>query len=164
VFVGSYPYPHPEWPYRDELINWLQRTYGSRFKRYGPVAETVRNEALNDLYASAGVVVGDSVCLGMTHRNYWSDRLTETLGRGGVLIWPNIPGCLKYMGLRNGVHLLSYGFGDFDWLRILIDGCLADPVSARRMANFGQQHIRAKHTYTHRMRALLETVGLKGES
>jgi hypothetical protein len=84
VFVGSYPYPHPEWKYRDELVDFLAETYGRRFRRYGPGAQVIRNEPLNDLYASAKVVVGDSLCPGFTKPYYWCvDDSTEVLTLDG---------------------------------------------------------------------------------
>ena len=83
IFVGSYPYPHAEWPYRNQLVDWLAATYGRRFARYGHGTTVVRNKGLNDLYRSAKVVVGDSVCLGFTHPYYWSDRVLRRLAVGG---------------------------------------------------------------------------------
>lgn len=88
TFVGSYPYPHPEWPYRNQLVEWLSATYGSRFRRYGGGSTVVRNEPLNDLYASAKVVVGDSCNPrrpdGTFHPRYWCvDEETEVLTADG---------------------------------------------------------------------------------
>lgn len=80
VFVGSYPYPHAEWPYRNQLVEWLQGTYGAGFHRYGTGATTIRNMPLNDLYRSAEVVIGDSLCPGFVKPRYWCvDNDTEIL-------------------------------------------------------------------------------------
>lgn len=159
VFVGSYPYPHAEWSYRNRLVEWLQATYGAGFKRYGSGSTTIRNEPLNDLYASASVVVGDSLCPGFTKPGYWSDRLTETLGRGGVLVWPRIDGVAE-QGFIDGIHYLGYDFGDFDGLKARIDFLLANDVLARQMADRAQRFVAEHHTYRNRMATLLETVGL----
>lgn len=161
VFVGSYPYPHPEWRYRDELVEAVSARYPN-FGRYGANGTTVRNEPLNDLYASARAVVGDSLCPGFTKPNYWSDRITETLGRGGRLIWPDIPGCLEFYGLLPGIHLLTYEFGDFDAVFRHIDW-LNDPENAglaADMAANAQAEIREFHTYENRLAAVIEAVGL----
>lgn len=84
VFTGSYPYPHPEWKYRDQLVEWCSRTYGPRFKRYGGGSTVIRNSPLNDLYRSAGVVVGDSLCPGFVKPGYWCvDAATEALTTDG---------------------------------------------------------------------------------
>lgn len=88
TFVGSYPYPHPEWRWRDTLVEWLSATYGRGFRRYGGGSTVVRNEPLNDLYASAKVVVGDSCnppdASGKPHPRYWCvDEETEVLTADG---------------------------------------------------------------------------------
>lgn len=160
VFVGSYPYPHPEWSYRDELVQWLSARYGPRFRRYGGGSTVIRNADLNDLYASAGVVVGDSLCPGFTKPGYWSDRLTETLGRGGVLVWPRIAGVEELGFDLDGGHALGYTFGDFDELERQVEWCLAHPEEARAMADRGQRYVRENHTYAHRLAALLEAAGV----
>jgi hypothetical protein len=163
VFVGSYPYPHAEWRYRNQLVEWLTSTYAGRFRRYGGGATLVRNEPLNNLYASAGVVVGDSLCPGFTKPLYWSDRLVETTGRGGALVWPWIDG-VEDEGFRDGEHLRFYRFGDFDELRRVVDEMLADPVETKRMAMRGLAFVASRHTYRHRMARLLHTVGLRESS
>ena len=106
IFVGSKHY-HPEWPHRGELLAWLEATYGDRFKRYGGDVQVMRGQDLNDLYASAKVVVGDSLCL-PGHTRYWSDRYYETVGRGGFLIAPCVPGIEEHF--TDGEHLLFYDF------------------------------------------------------
>lgn len=164
TFVGSYPYPHPEWPQRNELVEWLSSTYDSGFRRYGGGSTVVRNEPLNDLYASAKIVVGDSCNPpgpdGPFHPRYWSDRLTETLGRGGFLVWPRIDG-LEEQGFVDGEHYRLFDFGDFDTLRSIIDHYVAHPAEARRIADAGQAFVAANHTYQHRMERLLEAAGLE---
>ncbi len=164
TFVGSYPYPHPEWRHRDELVEWLSETYGAGFRRYGGGSTVVRNEPLNDLYASATVVVGDSCNPpnpdGDHHPRYWSDRLTETLGRGGFLVFPRIDG-LEEEGFIDGEHLRLYSFGDFDEVRAIVDHYVANPGEARRIADAGQAFVRDHHTYRHRMARLLDAAGLE---
>lgn len=159
VFVGSYPYPHPEWRHRDQLVEWASETYGNRFRRYGGGSTVIRNEPLNDLYASAKVVIGDS-CNPNGHTRYWSDRLTETLGRGGFLAWPRIEG-VEELGFVDGEHFRVFDFGDFDALKAIVDFYIANPGEARRIANQGQALVAREHTYKHRMIRLLEEAGLR---
>lgn len=159
TFVGSYPYPHPEWPYRNQLVEWLSSTYADSFRRYGGGATVVRNEPLNDLYASATVAVGDS-CNPDDHPYYWSDRLTETIGRGGFLVYPRIVG-IEEEGFVDGKHCRFYTFGDFDELRSIIDYYVAHPAEAREIADQGQAFVRENHTYRHRMELLLSAAGLE---
>jgi hypothetical protein len=65
VFVGGgIEYAHPEWPYRRQLVRWLMDNYAGyisnmppvpRFGKYGHPQRVMRNQDLNDLYASAKV-------------------------------------------------------------------------------------------------------------
>lgn len=84
-FVGAKDY-HAEYPFRRKLVDWLEQTYGERFKHI----TNVRGHELNDFYASCKVVVGDCIFAGTPY--YWSDRLPETCGRQGLLLHPRIQG------------------------------------------------------------------------
>jgi hypothetical protein len=151
VFVGSKHY-HPEWRHRPALLAWLEDTYGDRFRRYGGDAQIMRGQDLNDLYASAKVVVGDSLCLA-GHQNYWSDRYYETIGRGGFLIAPRIDGLERHFD--DGEHLVLYDFWDFDQLQESIDFYLNQPHERERIAKNGQAHVAAHHTYRVRLQEAL---------
>lgn len=156
AFVGSRRY-HPEWPYRPRLVDWLAATYGNRFRHYGGDGlGTVRGAALNQVYADARVVVGDSLCIDFDYPDYWSDRVYETLGRGGFLIHPRVPGMERHF--IDGVHLVFYDFGDFDHLRYLIEHYLAHPDEREKIAAAGHAHVRAHHTYRHRWAEILEAL------
>ena len=154
-FVGSYHY-HPEWPYRRRLVDFLAETYGPRFAKHGSPESLVRGDALNRLYASARVVVGDSLCLGFDHPHYWSDRVYETLGRGGFLIHPYIFGMEEE--LRDRQHLVYYSFGDFAGLRRLIDYYVSHDDERERIRREGHAQVVAHCTYTHRMRQMLHVL------
>ncbi|MDO8531198.1 MAG: glycosyltransferase [Dehalococcoidia bacterium] len=153
IFVGSYGY-HPEWPYRRELIDWLRTTYWSRFTHYDH-ASGMRGHRLNQLYASAKVVVGDSCCPGFTQTHYTSDRFFETPGRGGFLIAPHIVG-IDHLVDRE--HVVLYSFGDFGQLKRLVDYCLEHDAHLARLRLAGHEHVKAHHTYTHRVKAMLAIV------
>lgn len=156
VFVGSYPYPHPEWPWRDTLVSWLAKNYAGRFAHYGVGGRAIiRGKQLNDLYASATVVVGDSVDL---RGYYWSDRIYETIGRGGFLIHPWIEGIGEEFS--DGHHCRFYDRGSFADIREIIDHYLAHPDEARRIANDGQEMVANRCTYRHRLTEALEQMGL----
>jgi hypothetical protein len=169
VFVGSYGY-HPEWPWRTQLIDYLANRYGKRFKRFGgDVAPgPVRGQDLNDLYATARVVVGDSLHL-PGHTRYWTDRYFETIGRGGFLIAPIIEGLdaflvdqEHYVGYNHplvpndplSVSDALYGVGD------LVDYWLEHPAGREQIATTGQAHVAARHTYKHRLARALEIMEL----
>ena len=156
VFVGSRGY-HPEWPYRRELVDWLGTTYGPRFTHIGgDGVGVVRGEALNRLYGSSQVVVGDSLCLNFDYPDYWSDRVFETLGRGGFMIHPYIKGMERVFEDRE--HLVFYDFGDFDQLKKLVDYYLEHDAEREQIRLAGHEHVKANHTYTARWKTILDTV------
>lgn len=157
VFVGSRRY-HPEWPWRPRLIDWLRNTYGPRFTHVGGdgVTGTVRGDDLNRLYANSKVAVGDSLCKGFNYPNYWSDRATECMGRGGFLIHPFIEGMSDYY--QDGEHLRYFEFGDFDSLKGLIDFYLESPADRDRIRTRGHEHVKANHTYLNRWQEILDVV------
>lgn len=169
VFVGGGDYPgspngygHPEWPYRDGLIAWLRKTYQERFYKFGHPERTVRNHTLNRIYADAKVVVGDSVCLGFDHEYYWSDRVYETLGRGGFLIHPYIKGMEEEF--IDGVHLAFYEFGNFGQLKAKIDYYLEHTVERERIRLAGHEFVKNNATYDDRLKRMLSIVFTQGMS
>ena len=151
-FVGSSEY-HPEWPYRRRLLDFLRETYGRRFVKHGSPESCVRGEDLNRLYASVKVVVGDSLCLGFDHPYYWSDRIYETLGRGGFLIHPYIFGLEQELVDRE--HVVYYPFGDLGALRRLIDHYLVHDDEREAIRKRGHAAVKASCTYVHRARQML---------
>lgn len=154
IFVGSRNY-HKEWPYREELLAWLHRTYGERFTHFGgDGVRPVRGAELNQVYADSKVVVGDSLCLGFDHQNYWSDRVYETRGRGGFLIHPMIK------GLEDEV-LVTYKFADFKELQSKIDHYIRNNGDREHLRLGMYEDVRLNHTYHNRMQAIFETVGLQ---
>jgi Glycosyl transferases group 1 len=157
IFVGSRGY-HPEWPYRPQLIDWLRTTYGPRFTHVGGDGDTgtIRGDELNRLYANSKVVVGDTLCLGFRYPDYWSDRVYETLGRGGMLIHPHVPGMERTF--TDGEHLAFYPYGDFAALKALIDHYLDHDAERERIRRAGHDLVRLGHTYTHRWQTIVDTV------
>lgn len=160
IFVGSRGY-HPEWPYRPQLIDWLKETYGDRFYHYGGDGlGTIRGEALNRLYANSKVVVGDTLCLGFKYPHYWSDRLYETLGRGGFLIMPYVTGMGQFF--TGEKHLDYYQFGNFEELKRKIDHYLENDEQREAIRRCGHNLVKEHHTYKQRWDHILQTIFDKG--
>jgi hypothetical protein len=157
AFVGSVHGYHKEWPYRNKLHQWLSKTYKDRYVKHGHPESLVRGQDLNDLYASAKVVVGDTLCPGFKKPYYWSDRVYETVGRGGFLIHPRITGLEEEF--VDGEHLRLYDYGDFTGLKSLIDQYVEDDAERKRIAATGQAFVRANCTYTER---LIQAFGVMG--
>ncbi len=160
IFVGSLGY-HSEWSFRRQLIKFLEKTYGSKFRLYGP-KESIRGCHLNQLYASAKIVVGDS----FYSPYYWSDRLPETLGRGGFLVFPAIPG-LEQCGYIPNKHFAAYDpvktwGGDpaitLRQIENIINYYLENPEARETMRLAGHKYVRRYHTYKNRMQRMLAIV------
>lgn len=148
-FVGAEGY-HPEYPFRGQLIEFLRNVYKDRFR----VFNGYRGRILNDLYRSIRVVVGDS-CFGGCD-SYWSDRVPETLGRGGFLIHPATRG-LTIPGL------VTFEPGNLAELRDRIDYFFERPAHEGDRDNLQESAMSwviSHDTYHNRMETLLGVCGL----
>lgn len=156
IFVGSYSY-HPEYPYRQKLIDFLKNTYGNRFEHWGSQGMGhVRGEDLNRLYASSKIVVGDSLML-PGHTHYWSDRVYETLGRGGFLIHPYIKGLEEEF--IDGNELVFYQHGKLATsLQRKIDHWLMADTEREEIRRMGHEFVKSQCTYTQRMNQMLDVI------
>lgn len=151
IFVGSNQHSGFHWRHRGNLLYFLRDTYGDNFKQHGFPNE-VRGIALNRLFVSSKIVVGDSVY----SPYYWSNRIYETLGRGGFLLFPDIP------GLSNDFipykHFVPYEIGKWDDLRKKINFYLTHDDEREKIRRQGFEHVRKKHTYTVRCEELIKIV------
>ncbi len=157
VFVGSKNY-HPEWQYRPQLINWLEETYGDKFTRANGDTETgvMRGDELNRFYAGSKVAVGDSLCINFDYPYYWSDRVYETMGRGGFIIHPYIKGMEEQF--EDGKHIVFYKFGDFDDLKQKIDYYLTHDKEREKIRKAGFELVKEHYTYKSRWEHIIEVV------
>lgn len=176
TFVGGgLEYMHLEWPYRHQLVRWLMDNYSGtqttalslqgtwpntiipRFGKYGHPQRVMRNQDLNDLYASAKIAVGDSVCVpDFKHTYYWSDRVYETIGRGGFLIHPFIEGLQEEF--KDKETIVFYEYGNFDQLRELIDYYLEHDNERETIRMRGQDIVKTRYTYHNRLSQMLSIV------
>jgi hypothetical protein len=165
AFVGSWiPGYHAEWQHRPQLIEHLRSWYGPRVRFWPAEGQpAIRGAPLRDLYASTLVNVGDS-CLvpnadGSPVERYWSDRVPETIGRGGLLIHPKVEG-LDEAFEAGEEGLLMWHLGDWDGLRGLIEFALERQDVVAGMRERGRARVLADHTYTVRMRQVWDLLGL----
>ena len=153
IFVGSKGY-HPEWQYRPQLIDWLAGTYESRFKHFGGDGlGVVRGSALNQLYGSSKIAVGDTLCIGFDYPYYFSDRLFESTGRGGFTIFPYIKGIEDNFEI--GKEIVTYKFGDFVDLKDKIDYYLIHDDEREKIRVAGFERTKKDHTYKSRWTIIL---------
>lgn len=156
AFVGSKGY-HPEWPYRPQLIDQLERHYGEQFHHIGKDGATsMRGDELNRFYASTKVVVGDTLCINFDYPYYLSDRIFETTGRGGFIIHPYIKGLEDLFEI--GKEIITYEYGDFNDLYAKIDYYLQNDEERERIRIAGHERTKRDHTYKNRWEFILKEV------
>jgi len=149
LFAGSEHY-HPEYQFRPQLVGGLRNIYGRNFQ----VVSGVREAELNNLYATTRVCVGDHIFAGCPR--YCSDRLFETIGRGGFIIYPEtkdvtdqIPGLITYRPQDIGdlVEKINYYIDD------------AHQMERIRRRNESFEYVKHFGTYTTRLKKILEIMG-----
>lgn len=157
AFVGSWQQYHEEWDYRRQLVDWMRTQLRGKVALWPrPGQRRIVGQDLVNLYASAKVIVGDS-CLAGGISHYWSDRIPETLGRGGFLIHPEVDGLEDHFTLRGpDTQLVTYPLGDWAQLEHLIRYYLKHEDERAAIAQAGREHVRRHHTYLNRVDTLLE--------
>jgi glycosyltransferase involved in cell wall biosynthesis len=151
LFVGTLGPEHGS-P-RAKLLKFLEIEYGNRFYwagRTGP--HEIRNDSLTKLISESKIVIGDCVY----SKNYWSNRIYETLGRGGFLIHPNIPGLEDEF--EHGKHLLTFEYGNLTELKSTIEEALHDDFSREIIRENGMKHVKKNHTLRNRAHQVLEVL------
>tara|TARA_Y100001972_G_C7663845_1_gene335202 strand:+ start:2811 stop:3794 length:984 start_codon:yes stop_codon:yes gene_type:complete len=150
AFIGNDVGPYHS--YRKELTTFLTEKYGDKFLHLGRNNEhAVRMDNLNDLIASCKVIIGESI----QHPNYWSNRIYETIGRGGF--------CLHayHEGIENeysiGKHFdVYYREEGFDKIKEKIDFWIQNDSLREKVANNGMNHTQKYHTLAHRASQLIQ--------
>lgn len=157
AFVGSWQGGyHAESKHRHELVDFLRARFADRCRFWPAKGQpALRGEALRDLYASVKVVVGDS-CMVPHIARYVSDRVPETVGRGGFLLHPVVEGVTDGSEYEPGRHLAAWFAGGWDMLGGLIEHYVAAGDERLAIAEAGRRHVIAKHTYEVRVRQLFD--------
>lgn len=147
VFVGT---ANGEFPYRQKLCQFLAHKY-KKFEWIGVHdSETIRGEDLNRLYANTKIIVGDSV----HSPKYWSNRIYETLGRGGFLIHPHIEGLDKEFKYYK--DFIPYQYGDFEGLGQKIDYFLEHEDERKKISKHGFETVKKNYTLINRCKQLIK--------
>lgn len=155
AFVGSWRgYAHAEHaPVREAMLTAMRRRFGRQFVCH-PQRGAIRGADLNELYATIPVFVGDS-CLAGKIPGYFSDRCTETLGRGGFLIHPYVPGILNVLP-----DLVTYEAGDWTALVERVEHYLENDAAREANRKANSAWVREHHTYRNRVQTVIDTIGL----
>lgn len=135
--------------HRSELINWAKRRYGNGFRHFG-LAKKLYGSDINQMCSTTRVVLGDSA----PSPFYWSDRIPNIMGRGGVLAYPRTEG-LEQLGF-NDDNMLMYDRFKFDELGERIDSMSDAELKSVSDAALGL--IEGSHMWTHRLMQIKEMV------
>ena len=151
AFVGA-PVKRLHGSHRFALLEWARRTYGDRFLETGSGGRKAWGWELNRLYGSVPLVVSDSAWA----PRYWSDRIPRTLGRGGIMAHPLVPGMDEW-GLTDEV-LIRYPRGEFEVIRERRESMTLREVRAMREA--AVEVTRRLHSWDAALVRLFGEVGL----
>lgn len=149
LFVGTLGPEHGS--SRATLLRFLEKEYGNRFYwagRTGP--HEIRDDALTQLISESKIVIGDCVL----SDKYWSNRIYETLGRGGFLIHPRVPGLEEEF--EDGKHLVMFEPGDLEDLKKKIEHYLHYDKAREAIREQGMKFVKEKHTLMNRAEQVLE--------
>jgi hypothetical protein len=150
AFVGCL---NTSFKYRTDLMNHLKMRYKDQFEWYGREnTHQYRGSHLSDMIASVKIIIGDSVY----SPYYWSNRIYETIGRGGFIIHPNIPGLEQEFEYYE--HFIPYDYGNIISLYEKVDHFLGRPAERQKISEAGMEHVRQNHTLINRCKQLLHYV------
>jgi hypothetical protein len=144
VFVGSDNILNSD---RQKKLSFIEQNYN--LKWFGRLdTNEVRGKDLNTLYSKSKVVIGDSVY----SPHYWSNRVVETLGRGGFLIHRDVPG-LK----GEYPHLVTYD-GTNDDLEEKIDYYLSHETERLEIVKKNFEWVKDNYTSEKKCQELLNYI------
>lgn len=129
---------------RQDLLALIQRHYPNSF-----IGQAYFDE-FAQVYSASRTGFNRSV------RNDINMRVFETLGCGTMLLTNDLRDNGQEELLKSGSHLATYR--DADELLDKLQFFLRDDSARERIAKAGHAEVIARHTYRHRMQALLETI------
>lgn len=139
--------------YRTDLIEFLHQTYKDKFLHIGKAEHEIRMDDLNNLIASSKIIIGESV----PKPYYWSNRLYETIGRGGFCLHAYHEGIDKEYDI--GTHFdVYYREEGFSKIKDKIDYWIENDEERQKVANKGMIHTQKYHTLANRASQLIEII------
>ena len=149
VFIGSDNRYNQE---RNEIFDKLEKDFSFTWIGKDPSQE-VRGPKLNRILAKSKVIVGDSVY----SAHYWSNRVVETLGRGGFLIHQEVEGIKEQYP-----YLVTYKRGDYEDLRGKIRHYLTHGKERKEIIKKNHEWVKNNHLCKHRCQELLDNLKQNG--
>ncbi len=145
LFVGSF---NPYNKERNRILDLVNADFSLKWIGKNNDNE-VRGMKLNRLYAEAKVVVGDSVY----SPHYWSNRVVETLGRGGFLIHAEVEGLKEAYP-----HLVTYKRGDYGDLKSKIEYYLKNDKQRNDIIKKNYKWVRDNYTCSKQCQRLIDFI------
>lgn len=128
--------------HRYDLVTWASKRYGKQFKHFG-LAKKLYGSAINQMCSTTRFVLGDSAPAPF----YWSDRVPNIMGRGGLLAYPRTPG-LQELGFDES-NMLLYDRYKFEELGDRMDSMSDRDVA--EMSEAGLELVASRHMWKHRL-------------
>lgn len=145
VFIGTF---NPYNKERNKMLDLIRQDFN--LKWYGEKGEAeIRGPKINRLLGKSKVVVGDSVY----SPYYWSNRVVETLGRGGLLIHQEVEG-LK----EEYPYLVTYKRGDYADLKKKITYYLKHDKEREELIEKNLKWVKENHLCKHRCKELCQNL------
>ena len=94
----------------------------------------------------------------VSYPDYWSDRIYETIGRGGFLIHPYIKGLEREF--EDKKHLVFYEYNNLSQLQELIDYYLEHEDEREKIRISGHEFVKNNYTYKNRWESVLKELNI----
>ena len=133
---------------RISFVEEMKSRYGRQFTH---IPSGIHGRALADAIAHARIVVAPD---SPVSDKYWSNRVYLMLGLGAFLLHPYCERLAQHY--QDGREIIFYRSREH--LHALIDYYLPKPELRQEIAAAGLRRTLREHTYTHRVRALVQTV------
>tara|TARA_R110002020_G_scaffold211550_6_gene417763 strand:- start:191 stop:1114 length:924 start_codon:yes stop_codon:yes gene_type:complete len=151
LFVGSLHPVHGS--SREKLLGFLSKTYKKSFFWAGQNnTYDFRDTKLTKLISHTKIVIGTSV----NSPYYWSNRLYETLGRGGFLIHQYTKGIDEEY--KENDHFVTFKEGNFLDLKEKIDYWLKKGKERDIIRKNAYDYTKENHTLYHRAEKIMEII------
>lgn len=145
LFVGS---ENPDNKERNEILNQVKKDFSLTWLGKRNTNEC-RGAELNVAIAKAKIVIGDSVVSPF----YWSNRVVETLGRGGFLIHVEVEGIKEEYP-----DLVTYERGNYDDLKQKIEYYLSHDKEREEIVQKNYKCVLEKYTCEHKVQELCQNL------
>jgi len=138
--------------FRPALVSFLQSEFNDRFLWLGQTEHQVREERLSTIISKTKIVMGES----FYYPGYWSNRVYETIGRGGFILHPYVPGLEEEF--EEGKECVFFDRWNFSDLQNKINYYL-DPANEwerKSIVRNGMERVKKDHTLLNRCKQIME--------